>query len=104
GDGTTTDSTTPIQVGGLSGVIAVAAGVHCTVALKSDGTVQAWGSYEFDEEEGGAEPRVVYTTPVLVKGLSGVIAIGQSAWLSMLAVLDNGTVRMWGEPSGPLDS
>jgi alpha-tubulin suppressor-like RCC1 family protein len=44
GDGTTTDRSTPVQVSGLSGVITqVAAGEAFSLALRSDGTVWAWG-------------------------------------------------------------
>jgi alpha-tubulin suppressor-like RCC1 family protein len=44
GDGTTTDRSTPVQVSGLSGVITqVAAGEAFSLALRSGGTVWAWG-------------------------------------------------------------
>ena len=39
GNGTTVNSTVPVQVSNLTGVIAIAGGGYHGVALKSDGTV-----------------------------------------------------------------
>jgi len=41
GDGTTTNRSTPVQIG--TGFAAVAAGISHTVAVKTDGTLWAWG-------------------------------------------------------------
>ncbi|HXW69260.1 MAG TPA: RCC1 domain-containing protein, partial [Dissulfurispiraceae bacterium] len=42
GNGTTTDSSTPVQASGLRGVIAIAGGDH-SLAVEADGTIWAWG-------------------------------------------------------------
>jgi alpha-tubulin suppressor-like RCC1 family protein len=43
GDGTTTDSSTPVQVSGLSSIIGIAAGNDHSVSLSKGETVFAWG-------------------------------------------------------------
>ena len=43
GDGTNTDSNTPVQVSGLTNVVQISCGNGSSLALKSDGTVWAWG-------------------------------------------------------------
>ena len=42
-NGTNTDKNTPVEVSGLSGVVAVSAGYCHSLALLGDGTVRAWG-------------------------------------------------------------
>src|SRR6266478_2923525 len=55
GNGTNTDSNTPVQVlgpggvGFLTGVTALAVGCRHSLALKSDGTVWAWGYNGFGQ-------------------------------------------------------
>ena len=68
GDGTTTDSDTPVQAGGsspLSGIIAIAAGESHTLALKNDGTVWAWGRNYYGQLGDGTTTDS--DTPVQVK-------------------------------------
>jgi alpha-tubulin suppressor-like RCC1 family protein len=43
GDGTTTNSSTPVQVPSLDGVATVAGGDYHSLACRSDGTARAWG-------------------------------------------------------------
>src|SRR5262245_61994919 len=43
GNGTTTDSTTPVPVSFTARIVAIAAGKGHSLALKADGTVWAWG-------------------------------------------------------------
>ncbi|MDO8140263.1 MAG: carboxypeptidase regulatory-like domain-containing protein [Candidatus Brocadiales bacterium] len=98
GDGTTTTEfpygkTTPIQVSGLRGVTAIAGREFHSIALKSDGTVWAWGSNSFGKlGDGTTTDR---TTPVQVSGLSGItaIAVGRS---HSIALKSDGTVWAWG--------
>ena len=100
GDGTTTNRSTPVKVSGLSGVIAIAAGCwgQYTVALKSDGTVWAWGDNNSGQLGDGTTHYWGQTTPVQVSGLSGVTAIAAGVWQTM-ALKSDGTVWAWGDNS-----
>ncbi|MCM3700233.1 S-layer homology domain-containing protein [Paenibacillus macerans] len=94
GDGTTTQSTTPVQVAGLTGVKAIAAGGYFSLALKNDGTVWAWG-YNGNGELGDGT-NTQRTTPVQVAGLSGVKAIAAGG-SHALALKADGTAWAWGQ-------
>jgi alpha-tubulin suppressor-like RCC1 family protein len=63
----------PTDVNSLTGAVAIAAGFDFSLALRSDGTVWAWG-YGMDGElgTGGTGNSDV---PVQVGGLTGVVAI-----------------------------
>src|SRR5207237_7357681 len=68
GNGTDTGSTTPVIVSNLAGVVAVAAeGENHSLALKSDGTVRAWGSNSYGQL--GNCSLTDSNTPVVVSGL-----------------------------------
>ena len=57
-----------MQVSGLSGATTIAAGYRHSVALKSDGTVWAWGNNEFSQLGDGTKTN--RTTPVQVSGIN----------------------------------
>jgi len=103
GNGTTTNSSTPVPVcatppaicpgSGLSGMTAIAAGLDHSLALKSDGTVWAWGYNAYGQLGDGTT--INRHTPVQVSGLSGVTAIA-AGWAHSLAVKSDGTAWAWG--------
>jgi alpha-tubulin suppressor-like RCC1 family protein len=84
----------PGPVSGLSGVVAIAAGAEHGLALKSDGTVWAWG-YNVVGQLGNGTVKSS-DVPVQVSGLSSVIAIAAGTDHS-LALKSDGTVWAWGD-------
>ncbi|MFB9238252.1 RHS repeat-associated core domain-containing protein [Plantactinospora siamensis] len=89
-------SLTPVQVSGLTGVTAIAAQSSGGYALKSDGTVWAWGYNASGQLGNGTTTNS--KVPVKVSGLSGATAIAAGGF-SAFAVRSDGTVRAWGENS-----
>jgi len=107
GDGTTTQRTTPVQVkdvggvGVLSGVSAISGGELSSAALKTDGTVVAWGQNSLGNLGDGTTTQ--RTTPVQVKDvggvgvLSGIVSLDLGeAGISPVALKNDGTVVAWG--------
>jgi len=84
---------TPVQVTGLTDVIAVAAGQARSYALKSDGTVWAWGSNGFNMlGDGSGMDRYV---PVQL-ALSNIVSISAGSF-HMFALDADGVVWAWGD-------
>jgi len=98
GNGSVNDqSLTPVQVAGLSNVVAVAGEQFGGLALRSDGTVWAWG-YNANGELGNGTT-AESTTPVQVQGLTNITAISGGQSFGM-ARRSDGTVWAWGSDSG----
>ena len=83
----------PVPVPGLTGVVAMAAGGDHSLALKSDGTVWAWGDNYYGQLGDGTTTN--QPSPVQVPGLTGVIAVA-AGYSHSLAVKNDGTVWAWG--------
>jgi len=90
----------PGDVGYLTNVVDVAAGNHHSLALKSDGTVWAWG--EGGHGQLGVHSNNDHTVPYQVHGpgnvryLTGIIKVAAGANFS-LAVKEDGSLWAWGE-------
>jgi alpha-tubulin suppressor-like RCC1 family protein len=91
-------STVPLQVPGLTGVVAIAAGGTDDAAVLANGTVMMWGENKTGQVGDGTT--VDKHVPTLVRGLRNVraVALGGVASLSghSLALLNDGTVMAWG--------
>jgi hypothetical protein len=81
-----------VQVPGLTGVTAVAAGTQHVLALKADGTVWAWGNGPRGELGIGVSDARL--TPVQVPGLTNVVAIAAGG--HSLVLKGDGTVWAFG--------
>ncbi len=99
GDGTTTERHTPVQVHGpndigyLGSITAIMGGEPFNFALKSDGTVWAWGWNNFGSLGDGTNTDS--HTPVQVSGLTSVTALGGRGYHA-LALKSDRTVWAWG--------
>jgi alpha-tubulin suppressor-like RCC1 family protein len=94
GNGTTTATqATPVQVSSLTGVTDIATGPTAAYAVKSDGSVWAWGSGGAGQLGNGA--KLNETAPVQVTGLTGMTEVA-GAYQAGYALKSDGTVWAWG--------
>lgn len=94
GNGTTTESHTPVQVSGLTGVVSVKMSGGHSLALKSDGTVWSWGNMPYGSLGDGVT--TLSSVPLQVSGLTNVILISAGVTYN-LALKSDGTVWAWGD-------
>ena len=103
GNNSTTDSSSPVRVttvsgDNLTGTIATAGGWFYSLAVKSDGTVWAWGYNVYGQlgnnsaTESSAAVQVIKSDSSVLSGVTAVAA-GQN---HSLAVKSDGTVWAWG--------
>jgi alpha-tubulin suppressor-like RCC1 family protein len=106
---TGTSSPVPVQVAGLTGITQIAAGAYFSLALRSDGTVWAWGdNFNGELGDGMIGTSTDSRVPVQVSGLSRVTMIAAGGDNGM-AVRTRGlyttltSVMVWGlNPYGAL--
>ena len=101
GDGTTNDSSTPVAVSGINGVMvkatAVSAGGNHSCAVLDTGAVKCWGANYSGQL--GNNTTTSSSTPVAVSGIDGVTAKATAIDAGeddSCALLSNGVVKCWG--------
>lgn len=103
GDGSTINSSTPVQVkdslgNPLTGIITISAGYNHTVAIKSDDTIWAWGRNNFGQlGDGTYEDK---NTAVEAKNLNGNAVTGITSISAgpsdTVAIKNDDTILTWG--------
>lgn len=96
GDGSTLQKTSPVMLPAisLSGVSAVAAGYYSTVALKTDGSVRAWGDNSRGQIGDGTNTQ--RNIPTSLSVLSGVFSAVSAGAYHGAALKSDGTIWNWG--------
>jgi alpha-tubulin suppressor-like RCC1 family protein len=95
GNGSTSDSSTPVAVTGLTGVAQIAVGDAATCALTNAGSVQCWGANAVGQLGNGSTTDS--SVPVQVSGLTGGVVAIASSDSAVCAALFTGQVDCWGD-------
>src|SRR5881628_2966513 len=96
GDGTTTNSSTPVAVAGIAGAVAVTGGGFHTCVRFPDGTLECWGRNDAGQLGDPATTTDVSRTPVRVTGITTATAVTAGGFHTC-ALLQDGTVSCWGQ-------
>jgi alpha-tubulin suppressor-like RCC1 family protein len=104
GNGTTTASTVPRKVAGITTALGVSAGTNHTCAVIHDGTVRCWGSNGSGQlgNDSTSPPAPPVLSPVQVKDLDDAVALAAGGFHTC-ALRAGGKVACWGaDGSGQL--
>ena len=92
--GPNTDSTTPVEVEGITDATAISPGWQHSCALHEDGTISCWGPNWSGELGNGTESSL--SLPVGVVGITDAKAIAVG-YLHSCALHEDGTISCWGD-------
>lgn len=94
GDGTTNNSSVPVQATGITSAAKVATSQFGSCALLTNGTINCWGGDNLGNGTSGSSP-----TPILVSGIDSATKIVNGAFWSTdyaCALLSTGNISCWG--------
>jgi len=95
--GKANNSLTPVQVSGLTSVVKLGSRGYHSVAVKSDGTVWAWGWDRYGALGNGIDDaNFDYPVPVQVQGVNNPIMV-TAGYLFGVALLQDHTLVAWGD-------
>ena len=94
GDGTGSDSYTPVRVSGIGTAVAISVGVIHTCAVLRNGTVRCWGNNSSGQIGDGTTTDA--WTPVAVNGIATAIGAVGAGNNDSCVLLRGGGVRCWG--------
>ncbi|MFN3257202.1 MAG: RCC1 domain-containing protein [Ilumatobacter sp.] len=95
--GTIDDQVSPFQIPGITDALAAAVAQEGSCVLHRDGTVSCWGNNSEGEAGNGTTDPV--DVPTKVAGVTGAIDIEKADDATTCALIDDGTVRCWGDAS-----
>ena len=93
GNGTTTNATTPVQIGAVTTWKSVSAGNAHAVAVRTDGTLWAWGINTYGQIGDGSNTQ--RTSPVQIGALT-TWAAAVAGYQHTIALKTDGTIWAWG--------
>lgn len=97
GNGTSqTPQLTPVQVAGLSNVVAVSGGDYSSLARLAGGTIWTWGYNAYGQLGIGSSDTAAHPLPVKVPGLSNIV-VSAARDYHCIYVKRDGTVWVWGD-------
>jgi hypothetical protein len=103
GNGTTTNSQTPVAVSGLTNVQSITTNWQSACALLTSGSVKCWGRNTDGNLGIGVSDSLAHTSPETVLGITTATRLVSDTWaptgMSNCVVLADTTVKCWGKGS-----